>query len=155
MLIMNISTPQQDIGVRVSLPLESHHIDIFLENVLPVRADDKGERNKVERKRVDIARNAREVCALEIKINRSEKPQQNPSWDSMLIMNISTPQQDIGFRVSLPLESHHIDHLKEFPKVAMWEGRRTGRGREDDSTFLPSKSWEFTKNSTKPGRLSP
>jgi hypothetical protein len=81
MLIMNISTPQQDIGVRVSLPLESHHIDIFLENVLPVRADDKVERNKVERKRVDIARNAREVCALEIKINRSEKPQQNPSWD--------------------------------------------------------------------------
>ena len=37
MLIMSIPTPQQDIGVRVSLPLESHHIDsIIIEAGVPV-----------------------------------------------------------------------------------------------------------------------
>ena len=70
MLIMNISTPQQNIGVRVSLPLESHHVDgnsfAHKTNVVGKKTKDEGGGNP---------------CASDWKMHRSEKPQQNPSWD--------------------------------------------------------------------------
>ena len=41
-----------------------------------------------------------------------------------LIMNISTPQPDIGNRVSLPLESHHLNICK-YKSLGKWRFGRT------------------------------
>ena len=143
MPIMNISIPQQDIGVRVSLPLESHHVD---GNSFAHKT------NVVEKKQ-----KTREEAIRALRIGRCiDQRNHNRILHGivMLIMNISTPQQNIGVRVSLPLESHHIRNLPEVFKSGD-EGCRSEMRQVKDSSYLPSKSCEFTKNSMNPGRLSP